>query len=67
MQLAYHIVMQYVSRLSTRGAVSDGQQLLLQIVPPQHPQGVKALLGLLDNRCGVFSPGEISGDDGIET
>ncbi len=47
-------------------AVEDHQQLLPQVVPPQHPQEVKTLLCLRNDHCVVCSPCEISRDDGTE-
>lgn len=41
-------------------AVEDGQQLLLQVDPPEDPQKVEMLLGLFHNIRGVEAPLEVS-------
>ena len=42
------------------------QQLALQVVPPEHPQEVNSLLGLLDHCRGVCGPGEVSRDENAQ-
>ena len=49
-QLPYHVVMQYVSRLSMNGAVEGQQEVGVQVVLPEDPQEVQPLLSLLDDR-----------------
>lgn len=40
------------------GSVEGNQQLLLQIVLPEHSQEVESLLSPLHHHCGVGSPGQ---------
>lgn len=42
------------------GSVEGLWRLALLVVPPEHPEEVVPLLGLLDQCCGVGGPREVS-------
>ena len=47
-------------------AVEGQQQVGVQVVLPEDPQEVQPLLSLLDDRCDVVCPGDVSGDEDAE-